>query len=227
MLILRSMRHPYHCPLWQPQQEQSPSNWDLLSGTNKGVHAFSRCCHPPPSPSNNNQQGTTFKQWFKPTGSIHVVFCRSYLNAGGGDKSLLPTILGEMWRQTLPTPYVTEIELFLFQALTLQMGRDFRDRLTDSWSKIEQFYTPFCSNTLKQVRFLHILCCLHFEDFTKELTKMMEIMTGYGKLDIFYTLRTSYVVIKPLWTNGHRWSNCTVLSKVIFKQYTPPPQKHK
>jgi hypothetical protein len=67
-----------------------------------------------------------------------------------------------------PLPDVTEAEVFLFVVHVLQMGHDVRDILTDCWSKVEQFYTLFCSNALKQYRILHLL---HFEDFTKEIAR--------------------------------------------------------
>jgi hypothetical protein len=49
-----------------------------------------------------------------------------------------------------PLSDMTEMEMFLFLALILQMGHDLRDRLTDYWSKMEQFY----SHTIKWGMFL-------------------------------------------------------------------------
>jgi hypothetical protein len=72
------------------------------------------------------------------------------------------------------------------------MGHDLRNGLTEYWSKMEQFYTPLYSNTVKRDRFLHILHFLSFEDLAKEIDKddenhdrlwksreMSEMLTGY------------------------------------------------
>jgi hypothetical protein len=66
---------------------------------------------------------------------------------------------------------VTEMEMFLFLALIFQVGHDLRQRLTDCWSKTEQFYTPLYSHTLKWDRCLHTQCFYHFEDLPKETGK--------------------------------------------------------
>jgi hypothetical protein len=66
---------------------------------------------------------------------------------------------------------MTESENFLFLSVIIEMGYDIRDRLTDCWETMEQFYTPFYSNTIKQYRFLGVLCFLHFTDKRKETDK--------------------------------------------------------
>jgi hypothetical protein len=68
-------------------------------------------------------------------------------------------------------PDVTESEIFLTLAVIIQMGYDIRDRLTDYWATMEQFYTPFYSNTIKRDRFLNILRFLHIADNWKEIYK--------------------------------------------------------
>ena len=40
-----------------------------------------------------------------------------------------------------PEPDVTEAKMFVFLALTIQMGLGVRDKLTDYWSTLDQLYT--------------------------------------------------------------------------------------
>jgi hypothetical protein len=53
-------------------------------------------------------------------------------------------------------PDMTEFEIFLSLAVIMQMVH-IRDSLTDYWSTMEQFYTPFYCNTIRWDRFLHSL----------------------------------------------------------------------
>jgi len=63
-----------------------------------------------------------------------------------------------------PEPDVTEAEMFLFLALTIQMGHGVRDNLRGYWSTVDQLYTHFHSTMMKQDQYLHILSYLHFTD---------------------------------------------------------------
>ena len=63
-----------------------------------------------------------------------------------------------------PVPDITEAEMFVFLAVTLQMGHSLRVRLADYWSTAENYYTPFYSSTMKRDRYWHILRFLHFTD---------------------------------------------------------------
>ena len=47
-----------------------------------------------------------------------------------------------------PEPDVTEAEMFVFLALTIQMGHGVRDKLTDYWATVDQLYTPFCGTVM-------------------------------------------------------------------------------
>jgi len=67
-----------------------------------------------------------------------------------------------------PEPDVTEAKMFVFLALTIQMGHGVRDKLTDYWSTLDQLYTPFYGTMMKRDRYLHILRCLHFTDNRNE-----------------------------------------------------------
>ena len=63
-----------------------------------------------------------------------------------------------------PEPDVTDADMFVFQALTIQMEHDVRDKLTDYWERGDQLYTPFYGTMMKLDRYLHILRYLHFTD---------------------------------------------------------------
>ena len=65
-----------------------------------------------------------------------------------------------------PSPQceVTEAEMFVFLALTLQMGHTVQDRLEDYWKKMEQLCTPCYGQRMAHSRYCHILRFLHFTD---------------------------------------------------------------
>ena len=67
---------------------------------------------------------------------------------------------------------VTEAEMFVFLALTIQMGRGVRDKLTDYWATKDQLYIPFYGTLMKWDRYLHILSYLHFTDNRNEPDRM-------------------------------------------------------
>ena len=67
-----------------------------------------------------------------------------------------------------PEPDVTEAEMFVFLALTIQVGHGVRDQLTDYWSILDQLYTPFYGTMMNRDRYLHILRYLHFTDNRNE-----------------------------------------------------------
>ena len=78
-----------------------------------------------------------------------------------------------------PEREVTEAEMFVFLALTLQMGHTVQGRLEDYWTKMEQLRTPFYGQTMARARYYHTLRFLHFTDIIgMELT---EQMTDCGK----------------------------------------------
>ena len=59
-------------------------------------------------------------------------------------------------------PDVSEAEMLVFLALTIQMGHCIRDKLTDYWSRAENFHTNFYGNAMKRDTFFHSLHFLHF-----------------------------------------------------------------
>jgi hypothetical protein len=60
-------------------------------------------------------------------------------------------------------PDVTDAEVFVFLALTIQMEHGIRDKLTDFWSTVDQLFTHFYGSVMKWDRYLHIL---HYLPFT-------------------------------------------------------------
>jgi len=67
-----------------------------------------------------------------------------------------------------PEPDVIAAKLFLFLALTIQMGHGVRDNLRSCWSTMDQLYTHFYSTKMKRNRYPHILSYLHFTDNRNE-----------------------------------------------------------
>jgi hypothetical protein len=51
-----------------------------------------------------------------------------------------------------PEPDVTEPEMFVILALTVQMGHCVRDKLTDYWATMDQLYAPFYGTIMKRGR---------------------------------------------------------------------------
>ena len=126
-----------------------------------------------------------------------------------------------------PLPDLTEAEMLVFLAITIQMGHCIRDKLTDYWSRAENVHTPFYSNATKRDRFFHILRFLHFTDNKNEpdmtdensdrLWKMRHLFDILNqKFGKFYNpsehLAVDEVIVK-------------YKGRVIFRQYIP--KKHK
>jgi len=53
---------------------------------------------------------------------------------------------------------ITLPDMMTFVALALQMGHALKDTLHDYGSRLRQLHNPFYGKTMKQDRFLHILC---------------------------------------------------------------------
>ena len=66
-------------------------------------------------------------------------------------------------------PDITIEEMYQFVAILIQTGHDQRDCLKDYWSREEQYFTPFYSNTMIRDRFFHTLRFLHFENIDNPL----------------------------------------------------------
>ena len=88
-----------------------------------------------------------------------------------------------------PQRDVTEVEMFVFLALTLQMGHTTQGRLEDYRTKLDQLCCPFYRQTIARSRFYHILRFLHFTDNNR-------MVESHGRLwkirDLFEILRTNF-----------------------------------
>ena len=73
-------------------------------------------------------------------------------------------VLGNSDDRLSPHRDVTEVEMFAFLALMLQMGHTVQGRLQDYWTKMEQLCCPFYRQTMAHARYYHILRFLHFMD---------------------------------------------------------------
>ena len=95
--------------------------------------------------------------------------------------------------------------MFVFLALTIQMGHGVRDKLTDFWSTLDQLYTPFYSTMMNQDRYLHILRYLHFTDNRNEPDRTDEIFDRLWKIqDLFEILNdTFFQILQPFRKSGY------------------------
>jgi hypothetical protein len=109
-----------------------------------------------------------------------------------------------------------ESEMFLFGNNhtngTLHM------RQTDYWATTEQFYTPFCSNTIKQNMFLHILHFLHFPNKNETDKNDKKYDRRWKVQDMLKTLNNAHAKFTSLlniwqWINLLFFSNRTFLKK--------------
>src|SRR5215510_4837132 len=126
-----------------------------------------------------------------------------------------------------PEPDVTEAEMFVFLALTIQMGHGVRDKLTDYWSTLDQVHTPFYGTTMKRDRYLHILRYLHFTDNRNEPDRTDE------NFDRLWKIRHLFEILNDTFSKLYNPSENLAIDevivpfkgRVIFKQYIP--NKHK
>jgi hypothetical protein len=127
-----------------------------------------------------------------------------------------------------PQPDVTESEIFLFQAISVQMGHDIRDSLADYWSMTEQFHTPFYGKTLKRDRFFHIIRFLHFSNNDTAIDKndphydtLSKVRTVFDMLNDAYS--KYYAPFEHLAVDE---GIVLFKGRVIFRQYLPKKHKH-
>ena len=112
--------------------------------------------------------------------------------------------------------------MFVFLALTLQMGHTIQGRLEDYWTKSDQLCCPFYRQTMALFKFYHILRILHFTDNNRtvdshdrpwKIRDLFEILrTNFAK---FYSPSKHLVVDKV---------TVKFKGRVIFKQYIPKTQ---
>jgi len=118
---------------------------------------------------------------------------------------------------------LTEAEMFVFLALTIQMGHGVRDKLTDYWSTLDQLYTPFYGTMMNQDRYLHILHYLHFTDNRNEPARTDE------NFDRLWKIRDMFEILNDTFSKFYNPSENLAIDEVIvpfkgrvvFRQYIP------
>jgi len=119
-----------------------------------------------------------------------------------------------------PEHEVTEVEMFAFLALTLQMGHTVQGRLEDYWTKMEQLRTPFYGQTMAHARYYHILRFLHFTDNRNGVDRTD---------DTLWKIRDLFEIIRTNFSKFYNPSECLAVDEIIvkfkggvlFKQYIP------
>jgi hypothetical protein len=127
-----------------------------------------------------------------------------------------------------PLPDITEAEMFVFLALTIQMGHCLRDKLTDYWSRNEQLHTPFYSNMMKRDRYFHILRFLHFTD-NRNAGDWAD-----KNFDRLWKLRNLFEILNKTFSKFYNPSEYLAVDdvivlfkgRVVFRQYIPKKHKH-
>jgi len=100
--------------------------------------------------------------------------------------------------------------MFVFLALTKQMGHGVRNKLTDYWSKLDQLYTPFYGTMMNRDRYLHILRYLHFTD------NMNEPDRTDGNFDRLWKIRDLFEILNDTFSKFYNPSKNLVLTKLLF-----------
>jgi len=118
--------------------------------------------------------------------------------------------------------------MFVFFALTIQMGHGVRDKMTDYWATVDQLYTPFYGTMMKQNQYLHILRYLRFTDNRNEPDKTDENFDRLRKIrDLFEILNATF---SKFYNPSENLAIDKVIvsfkGRVIFKQYKPKKRKH-
>ena len=124
-------------------------------------------------------------------------------------------------------PDVNEAEILVFLVITIQIGHCIRDKLTDYWSRADNFHTNFYGNDMKRGRFFHILRFLHFTDNKNEPQLTDENSDGLWKMrNLFDILNENF---SKYYSPSEHLAVDEVIVKfkghVIFRQYIP--KKHK
>jgi len=126
-----------------------------------------------------------------------------------------------------PEPDVTEADMFVFLALTIEMGQGVRDKLTDYRATVDQLYTPFYGTMMKWYQYLHILRYIHFTDNRNEPDRTDENFDRPWKMrDLFEILNATF---SKFYSPSENLAIDEVIvsfkGRVIFKQYIPKKRK--
>jgi len=78
-------------------------------------------------------------------------------------------------------PGVTAQEMLWFFEIIVQLGHDQRNMMEDNWLTVDQYFTGFYCNILKQDGLYHVLRFIHFSDNKNEHDKTDENLNDCGK----------------------------------------------
>ena len=123
-------------------------------------------------------------------------------------------------------PEVIESEIFVFLAITLQMGHCIGTNWQTAGQITNQFHTRFYSDAMKWDRYIHILFLLQFTENNKEHGMTEENSARLRKLrNLSEILNKTFQNFQPIWTSEFRRSYCFVRRRVISPQYIAKEHK--
>ena len=98
----------------------------------------------------------------------------------------------------------------MFLAITISMGHCIRDKLTDYWSRADNFHTTFYGNATPWDRYLHILRFLHFTD--NKVPDMKD-----KNYDQSWKIRNLFDILNDKFSKFYNPSEHLAVDKVIVK----------
>ena len=78
-------------------------------------------------------------------------------------------------------PGVTAQEMLWFFEIIVQLGHDQRNMMEDNWLTVDQYFTGFYCNILKQHGLYRVLRFIQFSDNKNEFDKTDENLNDCGK----------------------------------------------
>ena len=119
-----------------------------------------------------------------------------------------------------PQPDMTEAEILVFLAIIINLRHCKQDKLTKYWSRAYNYHTTFYGNCMKQGRFFHILCYLHFTDENEP--DMMD-----ENSDWLWKIRNLFEILNEKFSKYYNPSEHLAIDevtvkyqgRVIFRQY--------
>jgi len=124
---------------------------------------------------------------------------------------------------------VTEGEMFVFLAVTLQMGHTIQGRLEDYWTKLEQLCCPFYGQTMVRARYHHILRFLHFRDNNRNRVDGTD-----DSDDRLWKIRNLFEILRTNFSKYYNPSEHLAVNEItvkfkgrtVFKPYIVQKHKH-
>jgi hypothetical protein len=85
--------------------------------------------------------------------------------------------------------YISVKDIYVFPAVIVQMGHDYKPSMKLYWTKEELYHVPFYSSVMPHDHLLMILKYLHLRTIRthQHKTEKIPIMTDYGKSDKYLT----------------------------------------